>query len=132
MAERIPALLGHLRNNGVAIEIFASNWIFTLFTNSLPAESVPIFLDHFFEDGWLFFYRFTLTLLKILSSKILQSDSDDEILEVIKAPMITTVVTSTRFSENSQSSVNSRKQKRRFSLLSSISQLFSYEEERSY
>jgi Rab-GTPase-TBC domain len=87
MSEHLPKLNNHLKNNRVEIEMFASNWIFTLFTNSIPTEVVHYFLIEFFKFGWPFFYRFSLTILKILSSKILKTDADDEIMEIIKAPM---------------------------------------------
>jgi len=71
------------------IEMYASNWIFTLFTNSIPITVVHNFITEFFKSGWPFFYRFTLTYLKILSSRILNTDENDnyEIMELIKAPM---------------------------------------------
>ena len=46
------------------------------------------FLNEFFKGGWTFFYRFTLTYLKALSSRILQIDEseNDEMLDLIKTP----------------------------------------------
>ncbi len=69
------------------LEIFATFWIFTLFTGTIPSKVAHHFLHEFFKNGWPFFYRFTLTYLKVLSSRILNSDDDSEILELIKAPM---------------------------------------------
>lgn len=45
------------------------------------------FLNGFFRHGWAFFYRFTLTYLKVLSSRILETDDIAEIIDLIKAPL---------------------------------------------
>lgn len=68
--------------------MYASNWIFTLYTNSVPMSVSHYFLSEFFRHGWPFFYRFTLTYLQVLSSRILNIDECDnyEMVELIKAP----------------------------------------------
>ncbi len=71
--------------------MYASNWIFTLFTSTIPNSISHNFLDEFFKNGWPFFYRFTLTLLKVLSSRILSTNDDSEILELIKDPTKTAI-----------------------------------------
>lgn len=40
----LPLLLTHLKKLGVGIEMFASDWIFALFTNVIPVEQVQRFL----------------------------------------------------------------------------------------
>ena len=45
------------------------------------------FYDRFFEQGWCFFYKLTLTLLRILSYRILESEEMSEILDLIRLPM---------------------------------------------
>lgn len=64
--------------------MYASDWIFTLFTNIIPVSQIHHFFDGFFESGWLFFYKFTLTFLKCLENKILEQDDISGILTLIK------------------------------------------------
>jgi|LauGreDrversion4_2_1035121.scaffolds.fasta_scaffold92873_1 hypothetical protein len=45
------------------------------------------FFDAFFHDGWLFFYKFSLTFLATMSSKILMVDEDEDIKDFIKQPL---------------------------------------------
>lgn len=51
--------------------MYASDWIFALYANVIPNTEVHHFFNEFFKHGWAFFYRFTLTFLKILSSRIM-------------------------------------------------------------
>ena len=44
------------------------------------------FFDSFFEFGWCFFHKFTLTLLRILSPQILQMDDMSEIKQLLLLP----------------------------------------------
>ena len=89
LEKHLPKLLEHLHKSYIDIEMFASNWIFTLYFNSLPLPEVSApFLTSFFEYGWAFFYRFTICYLRALESRILEVDEAEncEILEVIKTP----------------------------------------------
>lgn len=67
--------------------MFASDWIFALYTNVIPVKEVHKFLTQFFKQGWVFFYKFTLTFLKVLSSRILATEEISEIIDLIKAPI---------------------------------------------
>ena len=67
--------------------MYASDWIFALFSNVIPTSKMDKFFDGFFKTGWIFFYKFTMTLLRILSTKILLSDDLSDILDIIKLPM---------------------------------------------
>lgn len=85
--QQLPRLHSHLQELGVQIEMYASDWIFALYTNIIPSHEVHHFLSGFFKSGWSFFYRFTLTFLNILSSRILETDDISEIIELIKSPL---------------------------------------------
>ena len=67
--------------------MYASDWIFALFSNVIPTAKMDKFFDGFFKNGWIFFYKFTMTLLRILSPKILAADDLSDILDIIKLPM---------------------------------------------
>ena len=53
------------------IEIFATDWYFTLFAKVIPTTQMNAFFDNFYKHGWCFFHKFTLTLLRILAPQIL-------------------------------------------------------------
>ena len=67
--------------------MYASNWIFSLYSNVMPTAEMNEFFNNFYSHGWAFFYRFTLTLLRILQPKILELDDLSEIIEMVKSPM---------------------------------------------
>ena len=67
--------------------MYASNWIFSLYSNVMPTAQMNEFFNNFYSHGWAFFYRFTLTLLRILQPKILELDDLSEIIEMVKSPM---------------------------------------------
>ena len=84
----LPKLNMHLEEAKVTPVMFASNWLFTLFCNTLPIEAAHKFLDQFFKHGWAFWYQFTLTYLQALQSRILSIDREEsqDIMELIKTP----------------------------------------------
>ena len=67
--------------------MYASNWIFSLYSNVMPTAQMNEFFNNFYSHGWAFFYRFTLTLLRILQPRILELDDLSEIIEMVKSPM---------------------------------------------
>ena len=67
--------------------MYASNWIFSLYSNVVPTAQMNTFFDNFYLHGWAFFYRFTLTLLRILQPKVLELDDLSEIIDMVKTPM---------------------------------------------
>jgi hypothetical protein len=63
----LPDLSAHLAACNISPEVYSSDWIFTLYANVVPIERYQLFLTNFFEDGWAFFYRFTLTYYEVLA-----------------------------------------------------------------
>ena len=53
------------------MEMFCADWIFSVFSNSVPLSEMKHIYSEFFRDGWFFFYRFVLTLLQRLEDKLL-------------------------------------------------------------
>ena len=68
------------------IEIFATDWYFTLFAKVIPTYQMNTFFDSFYSLGWCFFHKFTLTLLRILAPQILQMDDMSEIKQLLLLP----------------------------------------------
>jgi hypothetical protein len=64
--------------------MYASDWIFALFGNIIPCEQMQYFFDNFFADGWCFFYKLTLTLMRIFQPKILECDEMSDVIDIIK------------------------------------------------
>jgi hypothetical protein len=77
------------------------------------------FLSKFFQFGWAFFYRFTLTFLRLLSSRILQTDEISDIIDYIKSPMI-----NRSFSHLSHQTKETNDSVSQYSLLGSIGKFF--------
>lgn len=61
LKKHLPEVFDHLQENNIRVEMYASDWIFALYTNVIPNSHIGDFLDCFFEEGWCFFYKFTLT-----------------------------------------------------------------------
>ncbi len=66
------------------VEMYASDWIFCLFSNIIPIQYMGEFYDLFFNQGWNFFYRFCLSMLGVFKDKLLEEDEFSGILSHIK------------------------------------------------
>mmetsp|Transcript_12280 Transcript_12280/g.12094 ORF Transcript_12280/g.12094 Transcript_12280/m.12094 type:complete len:87 (-) Transcript_12280:688-948(-) len=74
----------HFCNNSIQVEMYASDWIFALFSNIIPIKQIHLFFDNFFKFGWPFFYKFSLSFLKSIEACLLCTDDLSEILGTIK------------------------------------------------
>jgi hypothetical protein len=63
---KLPECLEHMSDLGIRFEMYASDWVFALYANIIPSAQMHHFFDHFFKSGWCFFYKLTLTLLRIM------------------------------------------------------------------
>ena len=79
-------MLEHFKEQNVRVEMYASDWIFALYSNVIPTNKMDKFFDEFFKKGWIFFYKLTMTLLRILAPKILEAEDLSDILDIIKLP----------------------------------------------
>ena len=60
----LPALHNHFKRSiGLSHEVVTGQWIMTLFCGFFQYPSLVMFLDTFFLDGWLAFFRVALALL---------------------------------------------------------------------
>ena len=64
--------------------MYASDWLFALFSNIIPVEAYHLFLDNFYQQGWTFFYKFSLSFLKCLKDQILEAQDLSDILTIVK------------------------------------------------
>ena len=51
LKNHLPACYEALQSNGVAMELFATQWLLSLYVNALPTETVLRVWDMFFYDG---------------------------------------------------------------------------------
>jgi hypothetical protein len=64
--------------------MYASDWIFCLFSNIIPIQLIGDFYDIFFAEGWIYFYKFCLSMLGYFKDKLLEEDEFAGILSHIK------------------------------------------------
>eukprot|EP00997_Jenningsia_sp_PLL12_P008859 NODE_5705_length_557_cov_107.584646_g4968_i0.p1 GENE.NODE_5705_length_557_cov_107.584646_g4968_i0~~NODE_5705_length_557_cov_107.584646_g4968_i0.p1 ORF type:complete len:86 (+),score=11.53 NODE_5705_length_557_cov_107.584646_g4968_i0:34-258(+) len=62
------------------VDMYASEWIMTLFSSVMPIEQMCLFYNHFFERRWIFFYEIVLSILKFLEEDLL---AEDELLMIL-------------------------------------------------
>jgi hypothetical protein len=74
----------HFCLHNILIEMYASDWIFCLFSNIIPLKEYHFFLDQFFEGGWMFFYKFALSFMRALAPELIEYNDISDILTLIK------------------------------------------------
>jgi len=47
-----PELFDHLNTHGILVEMYASDWIFCLFSSLIPINLYSEFLDNFLAHDW--------------------------------------------------------------------------------
>lgn len=82
--EHLGSVFRHFSAHNILVEMYASDWIFALFSNIIPITEYQFFLDNFFKSGWSFFYKFSLSFLRSLQEDILEAEDISEILTLIK------------------------------------------------
>jgi hypothetical protein len=72
--KHLPKLHDHFESFSVRPEMYASDWIFSVFTSVLPENETAItsaFFSSFFKYKWEFFYKLILTILQHIQDKLL-------------------------------------------------------------
>lgn len=81
--KHLPDLHVHFEFHNVRPEMYASDWIFSVFTSVLPETDSVVtaaFFSLFFKYKWEFFYKLILTILSHIQDKILETDDMFSIL----------------------------------------------------
>jgi hypothetical protein len=99
ICNHLPSVYSHLLNLNIAVQMFATEWFMTLFTNIVPLDSSHLILGKFFQHGWTFVYRLCLLILNKLAGKIMQAGSFAEVLNLMR-PADNTVKQWKRFLKN--------------------------------
>ena len=82
--QHLPELYNHFLNANIAVQMFATEWIMTLFTSVIPLEQSQRVLNKFFKHGWTFMYKLCLEILTRLSGKLLLTRNIAQILNILK------------------------------------------------
>ena len=68
----LPKLKRHLDQTGLPINLFATEWIMTLYSNCLHLNVVRTIWDAFFNEGWKVIYRVGIAMLKMQRKNLLK------------------------------------------------------------
>lgn len=82
--EKLPRLSTHMRKIGADTSLIATDWFLTVFTVSMPSESVCRVLDALLNEGAKVLFRVSLALLKHCEMSLLQADNAGEFLRLVK------------------------------------------------
>ena len=77
LIEKMPKLNEFLSENNLDIDFFTTNWILTLFGNSMDNEFFIIVLDYMCIFGWKFVKYFILNILLKSQNEILNSTQSE-------------------------------------------------------
>jgi len=67
----------HLTKLKVPTDIYASNWLITMFTNDLPFDMAPSVLDVYLLEGYKGLLRISLSILAFLKNDLLKLEFDE-------------------------------------------------------
>jgi hypothetical protein len=76
--DHVPSVWHHLNTNSFSVEIFAHQWVMTLFTYFLPpGENLRTVFELFFLEGWTTVFSVGIEILKILENEIIQMNIEE-------------------------------------------------------
>ncbi|BGP46409.1 hypothetical protein JCM10450v2_002253 [Rhodotorula kratochvilovae] len=75
VARILPKLATHLEEQGVELSAITFSWFLSLFTDSLPIQTLLRVWDLFFIHGTIFLFRVALAILKLHEPDLLECDS---------------------------------------------------------
>ncbi|GAA5902704.1 hypothetical protein JCM8208_007045 [Rhodotorula glutinis] len=75
VARTLPKLAAHLEEQCVELTAISFGWFLSLFTDSLPIQTLLRVWDLFFIHGTIFLFRIALAILKLHEADLLECDS---------------------------------------------------------
>ena len=81
--KHLPDLSEHFAEHQVRPEMYASDWIFSLFSSVLPETNSKVtasFFTQFFKYKWEFFYKLILSILEHIEARLLEAQDMFNIL----------------------------------------------------
>ena len=79
----LPNVYKRIKENGLSISMYATQWFMTGFTSSFPIEAALRIWDCFFYEGFKVIYRFFLAAL-VINSKELSVCSFERTMEIFR------------------------------------------------
>jgi hypothetical protein len=79
-----PQVFSRFFNFNLSIQMFATDWLLTLFCNSVPLEFSHYVLGKFFKYGWQFVYKLCVEIVGRLEKKILEGQRFSDIIGLFK------------------------------------------------
>ncbi|EDV22752.1 uncharacterized protein TRIADDRAFT_28350 [Trichoplax adhaerens] len=73
--KNLPKLFNHFTINNVTPDMYLCNWIYTLYSHSLPLDVTCRIWDIVFRDGDIFIFRTALGILSLYKSKLMDMKS---------------------------------------------------------
>ena len=80
----VPKVYNKLREKEVMPTMYASQWFFTLFSNTFPFDVIVRIFDCFFLEGEKIIYRIALAVFKIKEQRLLKAKSFETLMETIR------------------------------------------------
>ena len=71
-----PEIVKFLKNSNLSHEIFSTNWMLTLFANSMESKYLFIIWDFLIIFGWKFFMGFIVSVLNLFKKEILNEEQN--------------------------------------------------------
>lgn len=84
MEREIHTIWDHIIRQGGTVDMLATDWFLTLFSYSIPLNTIGKFWDDFFQQGWTPLYKLILYRLQRIEPNILHSTDIADIMNAIK------------------------------------------------
>jgi CDGSH-type Zn-finger protein len=69
-----PSYWENFEKIGVKVEIFLVEWLFSLFSSLIPMELLMDYFKGFFSQGWIFFYKMSISTVLNLKGNFSEAD----------------------------------------------------------
>ncbi|XP_033632900.1 TBC1 domain family member 14-like [Asterias rubens] len=86
--DNLPDLYNHFKNQCLTPDLYIIDWMYTLYTKSLPLDVACRFLDVFFRDGEEFIFRTALGILHLYEDILLSLEFIQIAQFLTKLPLI--------------------------------------------
>lgn len=84
ISSQCPQVFSRIFQLNLSIQMFATDWLLTLFCNSVPLDYSNSVLSKFFKYGWQFLYKLCVEIVTRLESKILAADKFSDVINLFK------------------------------------------------
>jgi len=84
LAETLPRLFSHLQAHGIYVQFFATRWFLSLFTTSLPIETVLRVWDVLACEGIKVVHRIGIALLRLSEAELLTATDQSAMLLLLQ------------------------------------------------